>query len=150
MCAVIAQSAVAKARKDIQGRGWRSSGSLQPVSNNGTVGIQSTVKYLMYQNKGFEPFLMTWVRDRVVPLGCKQGDGPHFAKGKGVGEPGFVNIPHRGRVWRNQKWRHPGLKPKRFMESAITAAIKENKDFIRREVSDMVTGRRKEGAKWLD
>ncbi|QZE10462.1 hypothetical protein SEA_SCOOBYDOOBYDOO_116 [Mycobacterium phage ScoobyDoobyDoo] len=138
-CQVITQFAVQKAREDVIGRGWRSSGALQPFSDQGQVGIRSTVKHLLYQNNGVKSFLMTWVEGRTIPMACKQGDGPHFVRGREVGRPGYVNIPHRGKVWRDQKWRYPGLKPKRFIESSIAAAIKENKDFIRTSIIKAVT-----------
>ena len=103
------------------GRGWRTSGAIQPFPGEGQVGLRTTVKYLMFQNEGIRPFIMWWVEGRAMPLGCKQGDGPHIRTGKGAGQPGYVDIPHVGRTWRDQKWRHPGLKPKRFMQSSISA-----------------------------
>lgn len=131
---VIARRAVQKARQDMWRRGWKSSGALQPYSGDGEVGISSTVKFLMIQNKGFSPFVMYWVAGRTLPLGCKQGDGPHFRNGKNVGTPGYVEIPHRGRVWRQQRWRHPGLPRKAFLETAIQGAIKES----RRDIQDAI------------
>lgn len=61
----------------------------------------------------------------TLPMGCAQGDGPHFRKGGHVGEPGYVDIPHKGKIWRNQRWRHPGIKGNRFMENALKKAIGE-------------------------
>jgi hypothetical protein len=150
LCQALAQDAARKARQDIKGRGWKSSGALQPTYAQGEVGIRSTMKHLLYQNSGVKSFLMYWVEGRSVPMSCKQGDGPHFVRGKDVGKPGYVNIPHRGRVWRDQKWKYPGLKPKRFIESAITQAIKENKQMIRGEIMDSIMGKNQEGAKWLN
>ena len=136
----IAQDAVVRARTDVIGRGWRSSGALQPVSADGEVGIASTVKHLLYQNAGVRSFLMYWVQGRIIPMGCKQGDGPHFRKGKEFGMPGYVDIPHRGKVWRDQKWKYPGLKPKRFLETAISGAIKDNHGFIKAEIGAIISG----------
>lgn len=152
LCQALAQEAARNARQDVKGRGWRSSGALQPTYAQGEVGIRSTMKHLLYQNSGVKSFLMYWVEGRTVPMSCKQGDGPHFAHAKPgtVGTPGFVNIPHRGKVWRDQRWRYPGLKPKRFVETAITKAIKENKQMIRGEIMDSITGKNQAGAKWLN
>lgn len=141
--------AVQKARMDVKGRGWKSSGALQPYSAQGEVGISTTMKHLLYQNNGVKSFLMYWVEGRTIPMGCKMGDGPHFVRGKGVGQPGYVNIPHKGRVWRDQKWKYPGIKPKRFIEKAISDAIKENKTLIKQSVMASITGKGTEGAKWL-
>lgn len=140
---VIGERAVLRAREDVQGRGWRSSGGLQPYFADGEVGISTTVdyRYLMHQNQGFSPFVMWWVNDRTLPLKCAKGDGPHFRIGKEPGMPGEVQIPHvEGKTWRSQKWRHPGLKPKRFMESALTSAIQQSRTDIQREMMRILRG----------
>lgn len=142
ICGRIAMRAVQYAREDVVHRGWGnlSLTAMNPYMGEGLVGIKTSAKHLMFQNQGISPFLMTWVENRTVPLGCKQGDGPHFRRGSGVGKPGYVNIPHRGRVWRDQKWRHPGLKPKHFMQDAITRAINEEQQSIRDEMMRMLKG----------
>jgi hypothetical protein len=53
-----------------------------------------------------------------------------------------VDIPHRGKVFRPQRWRHPGLKPKRFMETAITRAVKDSRMDIREAVMNSLKGGR--------
>lgn len=136
----IADLATQNARQNLRGRGWKSSGALKPYADVGAGGISSTVNYLLIQNKGFSPFVMWWVKNRTLPLACKMGDGPHFRNGKGVGTPGWVDIPHQGKVFRQQRWRHPGLKPKRFLESAITQAIKDSRMDVQRAVMNSLRG----------
>ncbi len=123
----ISNNAVRYARERMHGYGWsdRSLQAIQPLPGEGVVGIKTTLKYLMHQEKGFQPFLMWWVQGRTIPMACKQGDGPHFRRGGHVGEPGFVDIPHKGKVWRDQRWKHPGLAPKNFMRDGLNQAIKE-------------------------
>jgi hypothetical protein len=139
----ISDKAVQIARQDMTGKGWKSARSLVPKSKTGMVGIQTSVRYLLYQESGTKPFLMKWVEGRAgLPLGCKQGDGPHFrsaAKGV-VGTPGYVNIPHQGRVWRNQRWRHPGIKPSNIMHNAIRKAIQEAKTDIQYDIKRAIRG----------
>jgi len=139
---MIADKAAQKGRENLRGRGWKSSGALQPYSDVGAVGITSTVNYLLIQNKGFSPFVMWWVKNRTLPLACKQGDGPHvrFGNPNSVGTAGYVDIPHKGKVWRQQRWRHPGLQPKKFMESSITRAIKDSRPEIRKAVMQCLRG----------
>ena len=139
---VIATKAVQKAREDLNRRGWKSASALRPYSTTGKAGITSTVNYLLRQNEGFGPFVMWWVKNRTVPLGCPIGDGPHirFGNPNAVGEPGYVDIPHKGKVWRQKRWQHPGLKPKRFMEKAISAAIKESRSEIKKSVMTSLRG----------
>lgn len=137
----IAEEAARICRTDLQKRGWssNSSGSIQPQSGNGWVGLKSTVNYVMYQNKGTEPFLMHWVEGRVVPI--SDGGGTHFVRGKDVGKPGWVTLPGGVRRWRDQKWRHPGLTPQHFMEKALAQAIKKHKPALHKRLVDVLMGR---------
>jgi len=136
----ICDEAARLCREDIVSRGWRTSGAIMPFPDVGQVGLRTTVKYLMYQNEGIQPFVMFWVEGRTIPMACKQGDGPHIRTGKGPGTPGWVDIPHVGRTWRDQKWRHPGLKPKRFMQSAISQAVTNNRSQIQNYLMKIISG----------
>lgn len=142
MCAKVSQRAVQLANETMRGYGWsdRALTALSAMPGEGQAGIKTTQKYLLHQDRGTKPFIMWWVEGRVLPLGCKQGDGPHFRTGKDPGQPGWVNIPHVGRVWRDQKWRHPGIQPKGFMENALTRAAQEAKPDIKRQVLAMLRG----------
>lgn len=138
----ISQDAVKFAREEMKGYGWsdRALQALQPMPGEGLVGIKTTLKYLMYQERGTQPFLMWWVQGRLVPLGCKQGDGPHFRRGSHVGEPGYVDIPHVGKVWRNQRWRHPGVKARGFMQKGLQQAIAANQPAIKKWANGLIGG----------
>lgn len=138
----IADDAARIARTDLQKRGWssNSSGSIQPQSGKGWIGLKSTVKYVMYQNQGIKPFLMHWVEGRIVPMGNGE-----FRYGKDVGKPGFVTLPGGVTKWRDQKWRHPGLTPQHFMEKALAAAIKKHKPGLKKRLTDVLMGRYHDG-----
>jgi hypothetical protein len=138
----VSDKAVQIARQDMTGKGWKSARTLVPRASTGSVGITTSVRYLLYQESGTQPFLMKWVEGRTLPMGCKQGDGPHFrhaARGV-VGTPGYVDIPHQGRVWRPQRWRHPGLKPTNIMHNAIRQAIKESRSDIQADIRRAIRG----------
>lgn len=138
----ISQDAVRNARNQMKGFGWsdKSLQALQAKPGEGLAGIRTSQKYIMYQERGIKPFLMWWVNGRTVGLGCKQGDGPHFRRGGHVGEPGYVDIPHVGKVWRDQRWKHPGLAPKNFMRDGLTQAIEENRPMIQQWVNSLLRG----------
>lgn len=121
----ISEQAVTNARNIMSGYGWseRSLEALQPMPGEGMVGIKTSLKYLMYQERGTQPFLMWWVDGKTIPMACAQGDGPHFRRGGHVGEPGYVDIPHVGKVWRAERWKHPGLKSRSFMRDGLAQAI---------------------------
>lgn len=136
--AVIAARAVQLARENMARRGWshRSQQALRPLSGDGRVGIATSVQYLMYQNKGIRPFLMTALEGKTVPI-----KGQLF-RVRGVGQPGMgyqdrknkTRYPHTGRIWRQQRWRHPGIDPGHFLENSISRAMLEHKATISRSV----------------
>ncbi len=137
---VIARRAVQRARENMRTRQWVSTGALQPYADSGQVGITSTMAHLIYQNRGFEPFVMWWVEGRMVPIKDKVTGQTRRIKGREPGKPGYVYIPGRGKVWRDQKWKHPGLKPKRFLEASIQQAIKESRRDIQAAAMDILRG----------
>lgn len=138
----ISSRAAQYARESVQNMGWsnRSIEAINPLPGEGTVGLRLSQKYLVPQSRGFDPFLMTWVEGRVVPLNDRKTGQVNFRYGRGVGEPGWVTLPGGVRKYREQKWRHPGSKPKRFLENSITRAINEAKptilQYIRRQLME--------------
>jgi hypothetical protein len=136
----ISNDAVTYARQSMQGYGWsdKSIQAIEAMPQEGRVGIRTSQKYLMFQERGIESFLMHWVNGRTIPMSCKQGDGPHFRRGGHVGEPGYVDIPHVGKVWRDQRWKHPGLQPKNFMRSGLEQAISANQGAIKAWVQSLI------------
>lgn len=140
----ISNEAVRYAREEMGGYGWssRSIDAIRAYPGEGLVGIKTSERYLMHQERGTQPYLMTWVQGRTIPMGCKQGDGPHFRRGANVGTPGFVNIPHKGKVWRDQRWRHPGIQGKHFLQNGLQRAIEENQPAIAAWARQIVGGGR--------
>ena len=143
-CQRTSELAAKNARQSARSMGWseRTIQSISPMKNTGgIVAINSSLKHInTYQEKGTKPYLMWWVQGRTVKMACKQGDGPHLRRGSHVGEPGYVNIPHVGQVWRDQRWRHPGIKPKHFMLQAIDEALQEDRPNLKRDVMALLKG----------
>lgn len=147
MCRRISERASQHVREDIIGRGWsnRSINAISPLANRGEgwVGVRTSARYLMRQNEGFGPFVMYWVEGRKVPI--KDSSGTHVVTGRGAGKPGWVTLPGGVKKWRDQKWRHPGLQPKNFMQKAISKAIEEEKGNIRDSLMSVLRGEYREG-----
>lgn len=120
----MSEMAVQRAREYGDRRGWKGTRYLEPVVARGTVGIKVTRQYLLYQNYGTKPRLMYELEGKFVPM--KSGG----RTAKGVGQPGWVTLPGGVRVFRQQKWRHPGIKPTHFLEEAIAFAIRKNKQDV--------------------
>jgi hypothetical protein len=143
LCRQISQAGVAHARQKMGGYGWSDKAlqGLEPYISDGLVGIRTTLKYLMFQEKGTKPFLMHWVNGRTIPLGGK-GGAPSFRRGGHVGEPGFVNIPGRGQVWRDERWKHPGVRGRGFMQEGLSQAIEEHQGAIKAWARGIIGGGR--------
>lgn len=124
----ISDNAMRMAQEGLRLRGWRSSGDIHSASEPGGVGLRVGVRYLMYQTAGTRPYLMKALEGRVINI-----DG-NFVTVRDVGKPGWVTLPGGVRKWRDQKWRHPGLRPQRFLEDAIVTAIRQAKPQIRAEL----------------
>lgn len=139
----ISADAVRFTRETMGGYGWsnRALEAITPYPGEGLVGVKTTQKYLMYQERGTKPHLMWWVQGRTIPLGGKGGK-PSFRRGGHVGEPGFVNIPGRGQVWREQRWLNPGIKGRGFMQAGVQRAIEENRPAIKAWAHGVLTGGR--------
>lgn len=131
----IAEDAVRRAKAYGEKRGWKAQKRLRPLWAGGVVGIRDPLKFLVYQDKGTKPRLM-WEREgQIIPI--KDKTGVHFIRKKDVGKPGWGGPPG-ARVWKQQKWRHPGIKPTHFMRDALQAAIKEHKGVLEDKVKHAV------------
>lgn len=117
----MSETAVQRAREYGDRRGWKGTRYLEPAADKGKVGIKVTRQYLLYQNDGTKPRVMYELEGKFVPM---KGGG---RRAKGVGQPGWVTLPGGVRVFRQQKWRHPGIKPTHFLEEALVYAVKKNK-----------------------
>lgn len=129
----ISNRAVQIARGIMQARGWKSMSALSPVYKDGQVGIKSDVKYLLYQETGIRPFVMWSLEGKIIPIKNKDGS-IHRIKAVNVGQPGWVFIPGRGRIWRDERWKHPGFKGKNFMKTGLQMAIREHRAEIRTHI----------------
>lgn len=123
LAAEIAHSATQYAKDYGTMRGWRSTERLQPAWGQGWAGIRTpaTAKHLLYQNFGTKPRVMWELEGKIIPI--RDATGIHFIRAVRVGQPGFVRMPDGSMIWREQRWRHPGIKPTHFLERSIKKAI---------------------------
>jgi hypothetical protein len=136
----ISSRAAELARTDIVSRGWsqRSVDSIVADPKEGLVGLRSTEQHMLYQDKGFGPFVMWWAEGRTIPI--HDSSGTHYVTGKDVGKPGWVTLPGGVKKYKQVKWQHPGLEPKNFLENAITQAIKEGRPSIKQKLLNIIKG----------
>lgn len=153
----IAQAAHKRAREYAIMRGWKSADKLVPYFAEGEVGIKSTVRYLVYQDRGTRSFLMVALEGKTIPIRDNTGN-TSFVKVTGVGQSGWVTIPGDatkpknqlyesnaatpGRIWRDQKWLHPGIKPTRFMRTSLEKSVNNSGPLIRNYIKETVFGKK--------
>jgi hypothetical protein len=157
-CEKIADAAHQRCRIYAIQRGWKSADKLYPVSFRGIAGVGSSVHYLLYQDAGIRPFLMTALEGKVISLKDNTGT-THFVHVKNVGSPGLVRIPgdpakpknllytsraaRPGLVYREQRWKHPGIDATHFMETALRKSVKNSKPMIRNYFKSILSGGQK-------
>lgn len=153
----IADSALQRAREYAIMRGWKSADKLVAYSAEGEAGVKSTVRFLIYQDRGTQPRLMIELEGKIIPIRDNMGD-VHFVKVTGVGQSGWVTIPGDatkprnqlfdsnaatpGRVWRDQKWKHPGIKKTNFMRNSLEKSIENSAPLIRNYIKESVIGKK--------
>lgn len=142
LCRRVSNRALTHAQNEMTKRGWsdRTIRGIKPVDGDGVIGITSPDKHVFFQEKGIRPFLMHALEGKRVPIGDR------VLTVKDVGKPGFVKIPRKGggpdkTVWRNQKWRHPGIKPQNILKDALSRAILEERQGVNQEILRRLEGR---------
>jgi hypothetical protein len=105
---------------------------LRPDWDLGEIGlfIPSDAIHMLYQDQGIRPFIMWWAEGRTIPM--RGPDGRiYFRKAQGVGRRAITGRDHLGRILSSRiKWRHPGLQPRHFIDSAIRAAARAEIDHM--------------------
>ena len=119
----MANEALARARMYAPKRTGKGASGLYAIINEDTfgIGIQPWAYYMHYQNDGIKPFIMWNLENKTIPMNI--GGQLIFRKAVGVGRHQIMKRdPKTGQVMTGNKpikWRHPGLKPKHFIERAM-------------------------------
>lgn len=124
------------ARSNLRGRNWSPStvNSIEERVSDGRIALTSPIRHVFYQEYGTKPFLMKSLEGKRVPIGDR------VVTAKDVGKPGFVHIPRPGGgpdivKWRDQKWRHPGIKPNNVLHDSLNQAYGRHIGQVRTEVT---------------
>jgi len=149
----IADAALQRAREYAIMRGWKSADRLEARAVPGEARLQTTQKYLIFQDRGTRSFLMVGLEGKTIPIKDNTGN-TSFIKVVGVGTSGWVTIPGDptkprsqlyysnaaapGRIWRDQKWRHPGIKPTHFMKDSLQKSINNSGPLVRNYLRKVV------------
>lgn len=103
--------------------------ALEPIARQGSYGIRvpPSHKYMLYQNYGFDSFVMWHLAGKVIPIRGEDGT-IHFrtATLENIGRRRITARDERGRIQQTRlSWWHPGLEPKWFLEEGIQQAYRE-------------------------
>lgn len=139
LCKKISDRAVEYAKMYGKRRGWKSTLWLAPSYGVNKIGISVGMAFwLQFQNRGTHPFIPWGLEGKTVPLPHKPSlFNPHlinFRKAIGVGLPGFVHDPddYNKLIWREAKWKNPGIKATYFMNKALHDAIEDYRDELKK------------------
>ena len=106
-------------------RSWRGAELLRPIWGPSRVGIKipEELFYLKFQNRGTRPFIPWTLEGKVIPIPRPNG----VRTAVGVGLPGWIHDWRPGQyqhlIWREAKWRNPGISPTWFINRAIGQAL---------------------------
>lgn len=152
LCAKLASDAVRVAVQLAPKKTGKGARGLYAISGDGYfgIGIAQWAYYMYYQNYGFDPFVMYALEGKLIPMHI--GGKTIFRYARGVGERQIEKRdPKTGRILAGNKpikWRHPGLKPKNFIEDALRESIRVNlPEIARYAVSQKVGALGKEEVK---
>ena len=133
----IASDAVKIAQRYMAKRGWKSGDQLWPLVGSNSIGIDiGNAYWLKFQNQGTHSFIPWGLEGKIVPI-------PHipslfnprtinFRFANGVGMPGYVHDKdiYEKLIWKNAKWKNPGIKATYFLNQALRQAVKNNLKLI--------------------
>lgn len=155
ICEYIADNALSECRAYAFQRGWKSANKLYPYWDKGEAGVKTSEHYLIFQEKGIRPFLMSSLEGKVVPIKDNTGQ-VHYTPVSRVGEPGYVTIPgdpdkpksplfesraaRPGILYREQRWKHPGIEGTHFMRRAVENAVADSKPVTKKFLVRLLKG----------
>lgn len=124
----ISQRAVQIARELAPKDTGSGAAALTPVSSEGVVGVGvGTARYMLYQNNGFDPFLMESLEGKTIPIRGPGGGIVYRTVSPGSpGTPKVVSRDERGVITSSKiRWMHPGLEGSHFIDRSLRQALQE-------------------------
>jgi len=107
--------------------------ALTPNSSEGVIGIGvGGADYMLYQERGFEPYVMEALSGLTIPIRTP-GGGIVFRRVKpgSPGTPKIVSRDERGVLTASKlQWVHPGLTGQHFIQQGLQQALQEWMDTV--------------------
>lgn len=123
----ISELSVMYARSKAPRRTGAGARALRPVAEDGQAGIEVPVgyEYMLIQNNGMAARTMYELEGKVIPMRGRDGK-IYFRTATGVGRRKITVRNAKGQIQSSKiAWRHPGLKPKRFLEQGIYTGVNQ-------------------------
>ena len=105
-------------------------------AGEGWITLRGKTYMLIFQNSGTKPHTQWELAGKRIPMRDAAGN-IHFVycNPDKIGKPGKINMrdPRTGRILPGNtgvKWRHPGLKPKHFIEDSIVVSVQKHANEI--------------------
>lgn len=123
-CREISDRAVQIAQTLAPKKTGKGAASFSATTEPGRVGINvpQEFHYMMIQNRGMKAFNMVALEGKTIPMRGPDGS-IQFRTVKGAGRRKITSRNEKGQIISSKiAWRHPGLKPKNFLERGIYQA----------------------------
>jgi hypothetical protein len=103
--------------------------ALRATNDEGIVGIQvpEDVIYMYYQEVGTKPHIQYELIGKTIPIRLPNGQVIfRKATAENVGKRKIVSRNEKGQIMATKiAWRHPGLKPLKYIQSGLEQAVSE-------------------------
>ena len=103
--------------------------ALRATNEEGSIGVQvpQDVVYMYYQEVGTEPHIQYELIGKTIPIRLPNGQVIfRKATAENVGKRKIVSRNEKGQIMTSKiMWRHPGLKPLRYIQTGLEQAVSE-------------------------
>jgi hypothetical protein len=125
----IASRALSIAQQRAPKKTGKGAAALVATSDEGTIGIQvpEDVVYMYYQEVGTKPHIQYELIGKTIPIRLPNGQVIfRKATAENVGKRKITSRNEKGQIVTSKiSWRHPGLKPLRYIQTGLEQAVSE-------------------------
>jgi hypothetical protein len=125
----IASRALGIAQQNAPKKTGRGATELKAVNGEGIIGVQipQEVIYMYYQEVGTKPHIQYELIGKTIPIRLPNGQVIfRKATAENVGKRKIVSRNEKGQIMTSKiMWRHPGLKPLKYIQTGLEQAVSE-------------------------
>jgi hypothetical protein len=125
----ISKRALEIAQQNAPKKTGKGSAALRSINGDGYIGVQvpEDVIYMYYQEVGTKPHIQYELIGKTIPIRLPNGQVIfRKATAENVGKRKIISRNEKGQIMASKiMWRHPGLKPLRYIQNGLQQATSE-------------------------